>query len=120
MSAVDGATACIGSHSHKQRRGGDAKERFLPFHVAARLFAGVSTLQSELRENRIARLLVVVTSEYARGKHHRHGGKESPALPRVAHHAPERIRQPRRDQENQEHLEKVAQRRWVFIGVRRV
>ena len=53
-------------------------------------------------------------------KDDRHGGVDRPALPLVAHHASECVRQGGRDQKDVQHLEEVAERRRVLVGNRGV
>ena len=65
-------------------------------------------------------LLEVVRDHHAAEPQDRHGGEQRPALPRVPHHLAEGVSQSAGDQEDQEHLEQVRERRRVFERMRGV
>jgi hypothetical protein len=77
-------------------------------------------IDTQLGEQRIGLLLEVHGGIGQDDKHHRHCREHCPALARIADHAAEGEAQRGRDQEDRQHLDEVAQRRRVFIGMRRV
>ena len=104
---VDRAVGGRGGRHRPQARVGNAEPDLLAFHVGG--------IEPERGELRIARALRPVDKRDAGEEHDRHGGVERPALPLVLDHATESVRQRRRDQQNVEHLDEIAQRRRVLV-----
>ena len=77
-------------------------------------------IEAERGEVRIAVRLRPSSRRHAGEEDDRHGGVERPALPLVLDHPAEGVGQRGRDQQDEEHLEEVAERRRVLVGDGRV
>jgi hypothetical protein len=66
-------------------------------------------------ERRIPALLKMMDEQQAEAEEQHHQTIEEPALPRLANHAAERVRQCRRDENNRQHFEKICQRNGILV-----
>ena len=81
---------------------------------------GGRSLNPQVGQNGIAGLLEVVADEHADQEHDGERRKNRPALPRVSDHLSEGVGQARRDHEDQEHRQQVAQRSRILKRMRGV
>ena len=77
-------------------------------------------VDAERVEARIAGLLGGERADHQRHEDHQHRDEHRPALARVLDHAPERVAERRRDQQDRQHLEEVRERRRILERMRRV
>ena len=109
---VDRAARGDGRDRRPQRRVGDAEARLLALEVAAGDAGRV------LGDRAVG--LGGVDDRDADREQREHRRVERPALAAAAHHAPERGRQPRRDDHDQQHLDEVREPAGVLERHRRV
>ena len=110
VGGVDRARGGAGREDAEHRRRPRAELRLLALHRAAGQPGGL----------RVATGLGPRRDGQRRTDHHRHGAEDRQALLAAAQHRPDRAGQADRDDEDQEHLEQVAERVGVLEGVRRV
>src|SRR5579859_5168611 len=118
MHAVYAAIAGVGSG--RSPKGGTryAKADFFTLHVAARLGSSSPRLDAQICKNRVSPLLGRIARKHAGKKQHSHSRKQRPALSGVPDHLSERVCKTGRDREDRNKLNKVGERRWIFIGMR--
>ena len=113
MHGIDRAVRGGGGGHRPQARIGDAEADLLAFHVGGieperGEVADCRSLPPSRRQRRPAK------------KDDRHGGIERPALPLVLDHAAEGVGERRRDEQDVDHLQEIAERRRVLVRDRGV
>jgi hypothetical protein len=111
---VDGAARGRRRDYREQRGEGNAEPHLLTLHVARRW------IDAERRERRVRLRFRPVADGDADNEQDAHGAEDGPALPFIPDHAPEDVGQRRADDEDQQHLHQIAERRRVLVRVRRV
>ena len=117
---VDRAAGDHRGDRREQRRGRDAEALVLALEVAAGAAAEMAGVQARQVLGGRAVLLGDVDDHDADDEEEGHRAEDHPALAAVADHATERERQRRRDQHDEEHLERVGERGRVLQRVGRV
>ena len=105
---------CIRDSICEESGAGDTEPDFLAFHIAASLERACRLIDAELVEVRVAGRLGGINDNKTRGEQYQHCAKQTPALPLVADHAAKSVSESGADQENQQHLEKIGERRRIL------
>ena len=120
MHAVDSTTARRRGDHRKQAAGVDAKARLLALHIAACLQAAGRLVHAQGAEQGVAGLLGRCDGDHRKRKQNGHGRQHGPALALVAHLDAKGKAQRRRNQEDGQHLQEVAEGCRVLKRVGRV
>ncbi len=89
----------------------NSAERAMPKRTSLPSMLPAGRIDAERRERRIGLRFRPVADGDADNEQDAHGAEDGPALPFIADHAPEDVGQRRADDEDQQHLHQVAERR---------
>src|SRR5580698_5465203 len=118
MHCVNGAAARICSHSGEERGVRNTEANLLTLHISSGLIHRNALIDSVKQRARLR--LSPITGEDAREPQHRHGAKDCPAMARRAGQLAKGHSQSRRDEEDREHLYKIAEWSWILERMRAV
>ncbi len=96
------------------------KPGFLAFHIAAQIGICRDLVNIERGQCWIACLFRGINGTQQHDKDQRHCRQHRPSLPRIAHHLAEGVAQRRRNQQNRQHFNKVAQWRGILKRMCRI